>query len=188
LAPPEQDLTDKSTAEVLRELERKEGRKDAALELCRRGDRQHLPAIFVSVKRMTRGEAMRVLPAAVHFGADAERLFVEGLEARKSYLRQGCALALGALKATETTDALVKLLLEEPTDIWREVARSLGDIGRASVMSLAARIREAEPEGRERISLALAHVAAHGTRNPIEALAGGRDPAASACARRASSA
>jgi hypothetical protein len=172
-------------AELLRELERKDGRKDAALELGRRGDRQHLPALFAAVRRMTRSEAIRVLPALVRFGAAAEPLFVEGLEARKSFLRQGCALALGSMKASESTDALVKLLLEEPTEIWREVARALGDIGRSSVMSLAARIREADAEGRERITVALAHVAARGHKGPVEALASGRDTAASQCAQRA---
>jgi hypothetical protein len=183
--PPDQDLSDRPVAELLRELERKDGRKDAALELCRRGDRQHLPALFACVRRMTRSEAIRVLPALVRFGAAAEPLFVEGLEARKSFLRQGCALALGSMKASESTDALVKLLIEEPTEIWREVARALGDIGRASVMSLAARIREADAEGRERITVALAHVAARGNKAPVEALAGGRDSAASQCAQRA---
>ncbi|MBI5478645.1 MAG: hypothetical protein HY906_07320 [Deltaproteobacteria bacterium] len=183
--PPDQDFSDRPVAELLRELDRKDGRKDAALELCRRGDRQHLPALFAAVRRMTRSEAIRVLPALVRFGAAAEPLFVEGLEARKSFLRQGCALALGSMKAAESTDGLVKLLIEEPTEIWREVARALGDIGRASVMSLAARIREADAEGRERITVALAHVAARGHQAPVEALAGGRDSSASQCAQRA---
>jgi len=183
--PPDQDLSDRPAAELLHELERKDGRKDAALELCRRGDRQYLAALFAATRRMTRGEAIRVLPALVRFGAAAEPLFVEGLEARKSFLRQGCALALGSMKAAESTDPLVKLLLEESTEIWREVARALGDIGRASVMSLAARIREADAEGRERITVALAHVAARGHRPPVEVLAGGRDSAASQCALRA---
>jgi hypothetical protein len=183
--PPDQDFSDRPVAELLRELERKDGRKDAALELCRRGDRQHLAPLFATVRRMTRSEAIRVLPALVRFGAAAEPLFVEGLEARKSFLRQGCALALGSMKAAESTDALVKLLLEEPTEIWREVARALGDIGRASVMSLAARIREADAEGRERITVALAHVAARGHQAPVDTLAAGRDSAASQCAQRA---
>jgi hypothetical protein len=175
----------RDVADLVRDLDRKEARKDAALELARRGERAHVPAIFAAVRRMTRGEAIEVLPALVRFGSLAEREFVEGLDARKSFLRQGCALALGSMKAGEATDALVKLLLEEPTEIWREVARALGDIGAPSVMSLAARIREADVEGRDRISLALAHVAARGTSAPVEVLARGRDPNAAQCAQRA---
>jgi hypothetical protein len=182
-APPEMGAP--AVADLLHDLERKEARRDAALELCRRGERPHVPAIFAAVRRMTRGEAIEVLPALVRFGATAEREFVAGLEARKSFLRQGCALALGSMKAGEATDALVKLLLEEPTEIWREVARSLGDIGAPSVMSLAARIREADAEGRDRISLALAHVAARGAKGPVEVLARGRDANAAQCAQRA---
>jgi len=50
---------------------------------------------------------------------------------------------------------------------------------------LAARIREADAEGRERITVALAHVVARGHQAPVDTLAGGRDPAASQCAQRA---
>jgi len=89
------------------------------------------------------------------------------------------------MKATESTDALVTLLIQEPTEIWREVARALGDIGRASVMSLAARVREADEEGRERIAVALAHVVARGHKSPVETLARGRDHLAARCAQRA---
>jgi hypothetical protein len=52
-------------------------------------------------------------------------------------------------------------------------------------MSLAARLRDAAPDRRERIAWALAHVVARGGRGPVETLASGRDTAAAGAAGRA---
>jgi HEAT repeat protein len=146
-----------------------------------------LPALFSAVRRMPRGEANVVLPAVTHFGAAAEKWFIEGLRSKKSFMRQGCALGLGTLKTPLGVDALVRLLLEEPTEIWSEVARALGDAGAQAVMPLAAKLRDVDPELRERIVQALAHVAAQppGVRGPIEMLANGRDALVGAAAQRA---
>jgi HEAT repeat protein len=175
-------------------------RRDVALEVCRRKEAFGCGPVFGALRRMTRGEAVRVLPAVVQFGERAVPHLVDGLRSRKAYLRQGCALALGVLKSADGIDPLCDLLLSEPTDVWREIARAIGEIGPGVVMSLAARVRDplvrgegvsAEarerlaPEARERIAWALAHVAARGGRGPIDTLAGGRDPVASGVAKRA---
>jgi hypothetical protein len=102
-------------------------------------------------------------------------------------MRQGCALGLGALKTALGVDALVKLLLAEPTEIWSEVARALGDVGAQAVMPLAAKLRDVDAERRDRIIHALAHVAARtgGAHGPLEGLAAGRDRLVAAAAERA---
>jgi hypothetical protein len=144
--------------------------------------------VFGALRRMTRGEAVRVLPSIVTFGDRAVPHLVDGLRSRKAYLRQGCALALGVLKSGEGIDPLCDLLCGEPTDVWREIARAIGELGSGAVMSLAARLRDPtsqEPEMRERIAWALAHVAARGGRSPVETLAAGRDITAAGAARRA---
>jgi hypothetical protein len=146
---------------------------------------------------MTRGEAVRVLPGVVSFGERAVSHLTDGLRSRKAFLRQGCALALGVLRSADGIEPLCDLLLAEPTDVWREVARAIGEIGAGAVMTLAARIRETNgvngagdgqvsgDQKRERISWALAHVAARGARSPVESLAEGHDPTAGQVARRA---
>jgi hypothetical protein len=187
---PRRDFRSSGIDELLRLLDDKDLRRDAALELCRRADASSVGPVFGALRRMTRGEAVRILPAVNHFGERAVPHLVDGLRSRKAYLRQGCALALGVLKSADGIDPLCDLLIGEPTDVWREVARAIGEVGSGAVMSLAARLREGRgepisPDRRERIAWALAHVAAHGSSSPVEALAHGRDAGAAQAAKRA---
>ncbi len=179
------DLRALSTKELAEALDKKEHRREAAMLLVERHDPASLPALFQALRKMTRAEASRLLPATVGFGEPAERYLVEGLRSRKSFLRQGSALALAAIGGELAVESLARLLLEEPTEIWPEVARALGDLGAAAVMPLALRLRNATPEGRERIARALAHVLVRGVRGPVELLAAGRDPTSSQAAKRA---
>jgi hypothetical protein len=179
------DLRALPSPRLIELLEQKEARYEAALILCERRDPSGLPAIFAALRKMTRAEANRVLPAVTHYGEAAERPLVEGLSSKKSFVRQGCALALGTIGGLAATESLARQLLEEPTEIWPEVARALGDLGAGAVMPAAMRLRDADAEGRERIARALAHVLVKGVRGPVEMLAAGRDPVASVAARRA---
>jgi hypothetical protein len=182
------DLRSLSSDELVALLERKELRREAALILCERREPASVPALFSAIRRMARAEANLVLPAMTAFGPAAERWFVEGLGAKKAFMRQGCALALGALRTPGAVEALVHLLVEEPTEIWTEVARALGDAGPMTVMPLAARLREVDGGGRDRIVQALAQVAVRPesqARSPVEMLAEGRDALVAAEAKRA---
>jgi hypothetical protein len=186
--PPRPDTTQASITNLLEQLDDKDLRLPAAVELCKRAEAMAVGPVFGALRRMTRGEAVRVLPAMVKFGERAVPHLIDGLRSRKAYLRQGCALALGVLKSADGIEPLCDLLLSEPTDVWRELARAIGEVGGGSVMSLAARLRDPaaqEPEIRERISWALAHIAARGGRTPVETLAAGRDITAAGAARRA---
>jgi hypothetical protein len=98
------------------------------------------------------------------------------------------------LKSEVGLEACCDLLLDEPTEIWREVARALGESGEAAVLPLAARLagrsgdksRRARAAGsHERAAWAMAHIAARGGRRAIDALAAGRDPVAAGVARHA---
>ncbi|MCC6996349.1 MAG: hypothetical protein IT370_17190 [Deltaproteobacteria bacterium] len=183
--PERADVRGLSASDLLALLEDKEQRKDAALELSRRGDASSSGPVFAAVRRMTRGEAVRVLPAVVSFGESATPHLLDGLRSRKGYLRHGCALALGVLRSADGIEPLCDLLLTEPTDVWREIARALGEVGSGVVMSLAARVRTASDEGRERIAWALACLAARGGRGHVETLAHGRDALVATAARKA---
>jgi HEAT repeat protein len=188
VAPPRPDLRLASGGELVELLDDKELRLGAALELCRRVEVASVGPIFGALRRMARGEAVRLLPATIRFGERAVVHLVDLLRSRKAYLRQGSALALGILKSGDGIDPLVELLLSEPTDIWREVARALGETAGGAVMSLAARARDPEAQGaeaRDRLAWALAHAVAKGARGAVETLAAGRDPTAAQVARRA---
>lgn len=150
------DLEDLSDDALLPLLADRHQRRDAALEFCDRG--VHCEAVLSAVMNMTRSEAPRVLAAMVGFGEPAVPILERALDHRKSYIRQGAALALGGLKHPSANSALVKILTQEPTRIWIEVARALGDIGASAIPVLLGAIPDSGGEERERIARALAHI------------------------------
>lgn len=161
-------------------------RRDAALELCARGRVEVAETVFGAVRNMTRAEVARVIPAMVQLGPTVAPLFLEGLKHRKSFVRQGCALALGTMKLPEAADSLVSLLLSEPTRVWVEAARALGDLGSTGLEAARKGMTDADPEGRERLAWALAQSAmTEEGRAAVEALAASEDAAASKVAARA---
>ena len=183
------NFTASSVEDLIELLNDKTQRLSAAVELCRRGDPRAVRPVFATMRRMTRSEAVTALTAAVGFGGAATSALIAGLSSHKGFLRQGCALALGVLRDEEGVEAIADLLIAEPTEIWREVARALGEIGPPAVMSLAARVMEVREEGaedaRERIAWALALISTRGGRAQVEALSTGRDPVAARVADRA---
>ncbi|HKE17407.1 MAG TPA: CpXC domain-containing protein [Kofleriaceae bacterium] len=160
-------------------------RQAAAVELCRRGEPSALQPVFGALESMTRAESSGVLASTAGFGRAAEPHLLAGLRSRKAYLRQGAALALAVMKSEAGVEAICELLLDEPTEVWRELARAVGEAGPAAVMPLAARLGERSEAARERAAWAMAHIAARGARRPIETVAGGRDPVAAGVARAA---
>lgn len=182
-APP--SVMELTTPQLVELLDDKDRRREAAIELCVRGDPQGAGPVFQSLNQMTRSEAVQVLGNVVKLGDHATPHLLEGLRSRKGFLRQGSALALAVLKNEVGIEAICDLLLGEPTEIWREIARSVGEVGAGAIMSLVSRLRNQPDAGRERIAWALAHVAARGGRGPIETLSHGRDPIAAGVARHA---
>jgi hypothetical protein len=168
-------------------LEQRDRRMMAAVELCRRADPASIRPVFAVLEGMSRAEAGRVLGHVVAFEREAEPHLLGLLESRKGFLRHGAALALAVLRSEVGLEAICDLLLDEPTEIWREVARALGESGEVAVLPLAARLaqRHEQQPARERAAWAMAHVAARGGRRPIEALAAGRDPVTAGVARHA---
>jgi HEAT repeat protein len=147
------------------------------MELCERGEIRALPAVMAAVKKMSRSEAVRVLGMSVRFGVAAAPALMEGLASSKGYLRHGCALALAMLRTEPGTEAVIELLMTEPTEIWREIARAVGQVGPPALMPLASQFgrlgERATASAKERVSWAMAHVAVRGGKAAVEALAGG---------------
>jgi hypothetical protein len=133
-------------------------RFSAALELAHRGEPAAAAPVFAALGEMKREEAIRVLAAAVSFGEAAVAPAVAGLDSERPHLRQGCALLLGLASSERASEALGEALVDEPTALWREIARALGWTGGRSLRFLLSRAREASQESRERIAWALAHV------------------------------
>jgi hypothetical protein len=166
-----------SIEELVALLDHRDQRLAAALELCDRGDPRAIRPVLGASRRMGRADAVRVLGAAVKFGAAAAPALTAGLSSSKSFVRQGCALALGMLRTEEGTEAVIDLLLSEPTEIWRELARVVGQIGPPALMPLAAHLGRlgdrASAAQRERVAWAMAHIGVRGGRAAVETMSGG---------------
>jgi hypothetical protein len=164
--------------ELLALLEDRQQRVSAAVELCERADPRAAVPVIAAVQKMSRAEAVRVLGMSVKFGEAAKGPLLEGLASSKAFLRHGCALALALLRTEDGTQAVIELLLTEPTEIWREVARAIGQVGPTALLPLAStfgRLGErATPTMAERVAWAMAHVAVRGGKAAVETMAGGQ--------------
>lgn len=169
---------ERSVDELIALLDDRQQRLTAALALCDRGDARAAGPVIAAAAKMGRSDAVRVLGMAVKLGDAAKEPLVAGLASSKGYLRHGCALALALLRSEDGTQAVIDLLLAEPTEIWREVARAIGQVGPTALLPLAStygRLGErATPGASERVAWAMAHVAVRGGKTAIETMAGGQ--------------
>ena len=168
----------KPSAELVGQLDDKAKRLAAALELCDRAEAAFAGPVIEAATRMSRAEAVRVLGMSVKFGEAAKLPLMAGLASSKGFLRHGCALALAMLRTEDGTQAVIDLLMSEPTEIWREVARAIGQVGPVALLPLAStygRLGEnATPTLAERVAWAMAHVAVRGGKAAVETMAGGQ--------------
>lgn len=167
-----------SIDELLALLDDKQQRLDAALQLCERADPRAAAPVVGAAAKMSRADAVRVLGKAVKFGVAAKVPLLEGLASSKAFFRHGCALALALLRSDDGTQAVIELLMTEPTEIWREIARAIGQVGPPALLPLASTYgrlgASATPPVAERVAWAMAHVAVRGGRAAVETMAGGQ--------------
>jgi hypothetical protein len=169
------------TETLIAMLDEKATRVAAANELCERGPEVAelaAPAVIAAVKKMSRAEAVRILGKCVKFGPAAAPPLIEGLGSSKGFLRHGCALALALLRTDEGTYAVIEALIIEPTEVWREIARALGQVGPAALMPLASHTGRLgdrmTPQIQERVAWAMAHVGVRGGRGALDQMAAGQ--------------
>lgn len=149
-------------------------RRAAAIELCNRGDVELVDAVYKAVRKMPRPEVVRVAAKVVGFGEAAGDVLIDGLSARKTFVRQASAIILGQLKLRRAVVPLLHLLQSEKSGVWKEIARILGELGQASYRPLLRAAKEPKsPE--DRFAYALAHAANAGSRKALQAAA--KDPA-----------
>lgn len=193
--PPKGTPKPRPTDELIAELDNREKRVAAAIALCERGDAKAAAPVINSVGKLSRAEAVRVLGMSVKFGEAAMKPLMEGLKSSKGFLRHGCALALALLRTEEGTQAVIELLLDEPTEIWREVARAIGQVGPTGLIPLASNFSRlgsrtgngagegATAQAAERVAWAMAHIAVRGGKAAVETMAGGASVVAPVAAR-----
>lgn len=162
-------LPDCSPPELVLLLDDPRGRWHAAVELCKRADTDYVGAVGKAARKMPRAEVVRVVPKMVSFGEAAGDALIDALSARKTFVRQAAVLGLGQIKLRRAVSPLIHLLQSEESDVWKEVARVLGELGTASFKPLIKAAKE--PKGHEeRFIFALAHASNNGQRKALQAL------------------
>ena len=177
-------LPDMGAPELVLLLEHPTARRQAALELCRRSEPELLDALFKAVRKMPRSDVVRVVPRIVELGEASGDVLIDGLTAKKTFVRQAAALALGHLRLRRAVVPLLHLLQNEPSEVWREVARVLGEFGTGAFRALSRGLKGPKNQP-ERLAWALAHLSNHGCAKQVEQLAADSDAKVARVAREA---
>lgn len=178
-------LAEVAAPELVVMLDHPRMRRAAAVALAARGDAQYADALCKAVRKMPRAEVVRVVPRITKLGEEAGDALIDGLSARKTFVRQAFALALGSLKLRRAVVPLLHLLTSEESDVWREVARVLGSFGNAAYRTLQRQLSEVKA-GEDRYVRTLAYLANNGCDKAIvELTKDASDPKAASLAVRA---
>ncbi len=177
-------LPEMGLPELVMLLDHPKHRRDAALEICRREDATYAGTLCKAARKMPRAEVVRVVPRITGLGEEAGDALIDGLGARKTFVRQAFALALGHLKLRRAVVPLVHLLASEETEVWRELARVVGTFGNASLRNVTRQLKD--PKGNEeRYTWTLAYLANHGCAKQVERLTSDNRPAVAMMASEA---
>lgn len=168
-------LTALPVAELVAALEDPAYRAEASLELCRR---RATEAAVALVERLAEQPRERVAELAAHLlwlERAVEAPLLAALGSTRPHIRQLAALTLGSLGGDDVAAALVELLLIEPSELWREVARAIGQVGPGALPHLAQSVsrRGASPRAEERAAWAMAQLGANDGSRAIAQIASG---------------
>ncbi len=177
--PPgsEQDpsrVTSAGIPELLLMLDHPRYRRAAALELASRAGAEHVEALCKAARKMPRAEVVRVVPAIARIGEEAGDGLIDGLSAKKTFVRHAFTIALGHLKLRRALVPLLHLLREEESPAWRDIARVVGSFGNASLRPVLRQASDGKLDD-ERAIVALAHLANHGADDALLELTKDRD-------------
>ncbi len=164
-----------SIAELVAALADPVTRAAACLELCRRRAQETAVALVKHLPEQPRERVAELAARIVSLGRAVEAPLLAQLASPLPHLRQLAALMLAAIGGDDATAALVELLLIEPTELWREVARALGQLGPSALPHLAQAVsqRGASPRAEERTAWAMAQLGAHAGTRAITQIASG---------------
>ncbi|MAQ18467.1 MAG: hypothetical protein CMN30_27160 [Sandaracinus sp.] len=171
-AVAEGDLGALETKDLVAYVEHPKLRRAAALELLSRAgadDAELVSRVVRAVRKMPREEVLDVMPTLLPLGEAAGGALIDTLGARKTFVRQAAALCLGELQMRRSIRPLVQALVDEPTEVWEEVARVLATFGRSIERGLR-RVAEVDGVG-ERLAYLFAHLELEGEGSFLRKLA-----------------
>jgi hypothetical protein len=153
-------IAEAGVPELLLMLDHPRYRRAAAVSLAERAGAEHVEALCKAVRKMPRQEVVRVVPAIAKIGEEAGDALIDGLSAKKTFVRHAFAIALGHLKLRRAVVPLLHVLREEQSEVWKDVARVVGTFGNASLRAITRQTGDTKTD--ERTVHALAHLANHG--------------------------
>lgn len=156
--------------------------------------------VFAVIDDFDNDELLALLPDLSELGGRAVPNLIRKLDSERREVRQSAAILLGLALDPGALEPLSERLVREDTNVWLDIARSVGAFGPVALRSLCQVLRReggtaGEQRAVERVARALAEVALSdgqvgpGDPSPghdaVAALADARDPRVSAAARRA---
>ncbi|MCA9662154.1 MAG: hypothetical protein KC486_27700 [Myxococcales bacterium] len=157
---------------------------------------EELNGVIRSMEEFDADEILAILPPLAELGSSITPGMVDRLRSRRREVRQSAAILLGLARDGRAIDPLAKALLAEETNVWRDIARALGNFGPRVVGSLCDLLRRVEPATRDyaanRVARALAEVVLSDGisrsgpgRHAVEALVDVQDPVIASAATHA---
>ncbi|MCB9702039.1 MAG: HEAT repeat domain-containing protein [Myxococcales bacterium] len=155
-----------------------------------------LASVIKSMEDFDADEILALLPALSELGPSVTPMMIERLRSPRREVRQSAVILLGLARDGRAIDPLCDALLAEETNVWRDIARALGNLGPRVIGPLCEVVRRVDPQRRDtmanRVARALAEVVlsdgdARGGpgRHAVEALVDVQDPAIASAATHA---
>jgi hypothetical protein len=162
-------ISEAGIPELLLMLEHPRYRRLAAMALAERNALEQIEPLCKAVRKMPRAEVVRVVPRIARMGEEVGDALIDGLSAKKTFVRHAFAMALGQLKLRRAVVPLLHVLLAEQSEVWRDMARVFGSFGNASLRALTRQISDGKGPD-DRIAIALAHLAHNGCEEAVTAM------------------
>lgn len=182
--PQQSRLFETATAAELRQrLSDPASRLEAIRELCVRGHTSAVDPVLNVLDALKPDEAAIAVAQLLSFGDAAGDALIAALASPSEAVRHCAALALGKLQLRRALVPLLNQLEIEESPVYAEMARAFGDFGAPALRSVVRVLPTSESQ--DRLVLALAHLANHGSAREVEKLENDPDPTVSQSARKA---
>jgi hypothetical protein len=187
LSVPGESLSDDpaawTDAEIIDAMRRPDHCIAVANELIRRAEESDIRLLVDLISRAGEPDLAAIGEGLLDTGEAFGSAMIDLLGANRPEVRHLAALILGGSGSRRAAVPLVAALLSEPTEHWREIARSVGLLGSGTSRPLARALKD--PRGHdERLVYALTHLSAAGHGEMIEQWQEANDPMTAGIALR----
>jgi len=157
---------------------------------------EELRGVITSMEEFDADEILALLPALAELGASVTPAMVDRLRSGRREVRQSAAILLGLARDGRAIEKLCRSLLVEETNVWRDIARALGNFGPRAIGPLCDVVNRVDVGRRDyaanRVARALAEVVLSDGdtrggpgRHAVEALVDVQDPSIASAATHA---